>query len=106
MAASSAHIGALIGPEADPRRKETNVTFTPLASDPADWYPPMFVAYAMEFLSGGWFLHTDPDEPTSAFGPGSENGPCDSHGCVHVPIDVMTQLFPWAPTGTAVYIHY
>jgi lipoprotein-anchoring transpeptidase ErfK/SrfK len=66
----------------------------------------MQVAYAMEFLGGGFFLHTDPNEPDSAFGPGSEDGPDASHGCVHVPLDVMTQLFPWTPYGTVVHIHY
>jgi len=88
-------------------RKLTNTVFTspwPLGSQ--YYYSPMQVAYAMEFLSGGFFLHTDPNEPDSAFGPGSEDGPDASHGCVHVPLDVMTQLFPWAPDGTVVHIHY
>jgi len=88
-------------------RKLTNTVFTsPWPPGSQYYYSPMQVAYAMEFLGGGFFLHTDPNEPDSAFGPGSEDGPDASHGCVHVPLDVMTQLFPWTPYGTVVYIHY
>ena len=88
-------------------RKLTNTVFTsPWPPGSQYYYSPMPVAYAMEFLGGGFFLHTDPNEPDSAFGPGSENGPDASHGCVHVPLDVMTQLFPWTPYGTVVHIHY
>jgi lipoprotein-anchoring transpeptidase ErfK/SrfK len=75
------------------------------AGDP-NYYPPMFVAYAMEFLDGGYFLHTDPDEPIGSFGPGSQNGPYASHGCVHVPTPVMVRLYAWAGNGTRVVIHY
>ena len=98
-------------------RTETNVTF--YSSWPAGsryYYPPMFVAYALEFLApgvyGGYtahaalYLHSDPNEPDSAFGPGSESGPYASEGCVHVPTYMMQWLFPWAVDGTAVYIHY
>ena len=88
-------------------RKLANTVFTsPWPPGSQYYYSPMPVAYAMEFLGGGFFLHTDPNEPDSAFGPGSENGPDASHGCVHVPLDVMTQLFPWTPYGTVVHIHY
>jgi hypothetical protein len=71
-----------------------------------NYYPPMFVAYAMEFLDGGYYLHSDPDEPEGAYGRGSENGPYRSHGCVHVPYSVMESLFAWTPNGTTVHIHY
>jgi lipoprotein-anchoring transpeptidase ErfK/SrfK len=88
-------------------RKLTNTVFiSPWPPGSPDYYPPLQVAYAMEFRSGGFYLHTDPNEPDSAFGPGSENGPDASHGCVHVPLEVMSQLFPWAPYGTVVHIHY
>jgi L,D-transpeptidase-like protein len=86
--------------------KEKNVYFySPWPQGDPNYYPPMFVAYAMEFLDGGYFLHTDPDEPPNAFGPGSEDGQYASHGCVHVPIDAMTSLYAWAGQGTAVTIH-
>ena len=39
----------------------------------------------MEFRGGGFFIHDAPWEPTTAFGPGSENGVDASHGCVHMP---------------------
>ncbi len=87
--------------------KETDTYFySPWPQGDPNYYPPMFVAYAMEFLDGGFFLHTDPDEPASAFGLGSQNGPYASHGCVHVPMTAMVSLFAWAGPGTAVDIHY
>jgi lipoprotein-anchoring transpeptidase ErfK/SrfK len=87
--------------------KEQDVTFfSPWPQGDPNYYPPMPVAYAMEFLDGGYFLHTDADEPPSAFGPGSEDGPYASHGCVHVPTAVMERLYAWAADGTAVSIHY
>ena len=87
--------------------KERNVTFySPWPTSSPYYYSPMSVAYAEEFAGGGYFLHTDPNEPSSAFGPGSENGPNASHGCVHVPYGVMASLYAWAPYGTSVYIHY
>ncbi len=50
------------------------------------------------------FLHDDPAEPASAFGPGSENGPYASHGCVHVPHDAMAFLYRWLPIGAKVIV--
>ena len=87
--------------------KEQDVTFfSPWPQGDPNYYDPMPVAYAMEFLDGGYYLHTDPDEPVTAFGPGSEDGEYASHGCVHVPIGVMARLYMWADDGTAVTIHY
>lgn len=87
--------------------KEQDVYFySPWPQGDPNYYPPMFVAYAMEFLDGGYFFHTDADEPASAFGAGSEDGPYASHGCVHVPLSVMVPLYRWAAVGTIVQIHY
>ena len=87
--------------------KEQDVTFfSPWPQGDPNYYDPMPVAYALEFMDGGYFLHTDPDEPTDAFGTGSEDGQYASHGCVHVPMDVMALLYPWADDGTAVTVHY
>jgi len=87
--------------------KEQNVYFySPWPAGDPNYYPPMFIAYAMEFLDGGYFLHTDPDEPASAFGPTSEDGPYASHGCVHVPLAAMAYLYGWASDGTIVRLHY
>lgn len=87
--------------------KEQDVTFvSPWPEGDPNYYPPMPVAYAIEFLDGGYFLHTDPDEPVGAFGRGSEDGPYASHGCVHVPTEVMARLYGWTGDATTVTIHY
>jgi lipoprotein-anchoring transpeptidase ErfK/SrfK len=87
--------------------KRRNVYFySPWKPASPYYYSPMFVAYAMEFRQGGFYLHTDPAEPSGAFGAGSQNGPYASHGCVHVPYPVMVALFSWAGKGTQVRIHY
>lgn len=87
--------------------KQRNVTFySPWPRSSRYYYPPMFVAYAAEFAGGGYYLHTDPEEPLSAFGPGSQDGPYASHGCIHVPSEIMASLYAWAPFGTHVVIHY
>jgi len=67
------------------------------------WYPPTPVTWAMDFY-GGDFLHDDPGEPSDAFGTGSEDGPYASHGCVHVPHDVMAFLYRWLPIGSQVVV--
>jgi hypothetical protein len=75
--------------------KEQDVHFySPWPEGDPNYYPPMFVAYALEYLDG-FFLHSDPDEPDSAFGQGSENGLYARNGCVHVPYSAMTKLFDW-----------
>jgi len=67
------------------------------------WYPPAPVTWAMPFYDND-FLHDDPAEPEGAYGAGSEYGPYASHGCVHVPHDVMAFLFNWLPIGTPVIV--
>ena len=54
---------------------------------------------------GGFFIHDAPWEPSSAFGPGSQNGVDASHGCVHIPTPTMAWLYAWSPIGTTVIIH-
>lgn len=66
------------------------------------WYPPSWVTWALEFRSGGYFLHDAPWEPAGSYGAGSEYGPYASHGCVHVPYGAMQFLFAWTPDGTPV----
>jgi lipoprotein-anchoring transpeptidase ErfK/SrfK len=70
------------------------------------YYHPEKANYAMRYRYGGLFLHDAPWEPANAFGPGSQNGPSASHGCVHFPTPVMAWLYRWAPLGTTVIIHY
>jgi lipoprotein-anchoring transpeptidase ErfK/SrfK len=68
------------------------------------WYHTAWVNWAMEIVGDGTFLHDAPWQPAGTFGPGSENGPYSSHGCIHVPTPVMSWLFGWAPIGTEVIV--
>jgi lipoprotein-anchoring transpeptidase ErfK/SrfK len=68
------------------------------------WYHSAWVNWAMEIVGDGTFLHDAPWQPAGTFGPGSENGPYASHGCIHVPTPVMSWLFGWAPIGTEVIV--
>ncbi len=68
------------------------------------WYAPAWVNYVMEFINDGTFIHDWPDEPYASFGPGSENGPFASRGCVHVYEPVMAKLYQWTPIGTEVVV--
>ena len=69
----------------------------------AFWYPPSWTNWAMEFRSGGYFIHDAPWR--SWYGPGSStyNG---THGCVNVPYSPMATLWNWAPIGTTVVVQY
>jgi hypothetical protein len=69
------------------------------------YYSPENAHYAMEFVGGGFFIHDAPWEPSTAFGPGSQNGVDASHGCVHVPMPTMAWLYAWSPIGTTVIVH-
>jgi lipoprotein-anchoring transpeptidase ErfK/SrfK len=68
------------------------------------WYPTGTVTWVMEFDVGGYFLHDASWEPSSMFGPGSENSYVASHGCVHIPTPVMRWAYQWTPLGTPVII--
>jgi lipoprotein-anchoring transpeptidase ErfK/SrfK len=69
------------------------------------WYPTTVVHDAMQFNpADGSFIHSAEWEPASAFGPGSENGPYESHGCVHVQNGPLATLFNWANVGATVII--
>jgi lipoprotein-anchoring transpeptidase ErfK/SrfK len=68
------------------------------------YYYPSWTNWVMEFASGGYFIHDAPWEPNWQYGPGSENSSGASHGCVHIPSDVMQWLYGWTPDGTAVII--
>jgi lipoprotein-anchoring transpeptidase ErfK/SrfK len=67
------------------------------------YYPPAPVTWAMYFHDND-FMHDDPAEPASAFGHGSNLGPYASHGCVHVPTDVMRTLYSTVPDHTPVIV--
>ncbi len=68
------------------------------------YYTPETTQWALGYESGGYYIHDAPWEPADAYGPGSENGPSASHGCIHVPTDVMGWLYSWAANGTTVIV--
>ena len=85
--------------------KDTPITFySQWPKSSPYYYAPETAEFGMEFASGGFFFHDAPWEPTSAFGPGSEDGAYASHGCVHVPTATMQWLYAWSPIGTTVII--
>jgi lipoprotein-anchoring transpeptidase ErfK/SrfK len=68
------------------------------------WYPDTPVSSVAWFTDTGEGIHDASWEPASAFGPGSENGPYASHGCVHMPSDAQATLFAWVTVGTPVVV--
>lgn len=68
------------------------------------WYKATDVNYVMLFKGGGYFIHDWPPQEGAAFGPGTQAGRFGSHGCVHVPVGVLAQLYNWAPIGTTTII--
>jgi hypothetical protein len=70
-----------------------------------NYYTPFLASYAMEFLSGGYYIHNAPWEPLDAFGPGSQDDLADaSHGCVHTPLSALAWAYSWTPYGTPVVV--
>jgi lipoprotein-anchoring transpeptidase ErfK/SrfK len=68
------------------------------------YYSPTWVYNAMEFIGDGTFIHNADWQPDASYGPGSQNGPYSSHGCVHVIDGPLAQLYDWAPIGTTVVV--
>ena len=69
------------------------------------WYPTTVVHDAMLVNpADGTFIHSADWEPASAYGPGSENGPFASHGCMHVQDGPLATLFNWVQVGATVII--
>ncbi len=92
--------------------KLSPTTFTsPWPQGSPNWYPPTYINYALEFKSGGFFLHDATWH--SVFGPGTNGGHYDpefgwqdgSHGCVAMPLNAAAWLYNWAPLGTIVNIY-
>jgi hypothetical protein len=87
--------------------KYSPITFiSPWPTSSPYYYSPENAQYGMEFRGGGFFIHDAPWEPSTAFGPGSQNGVDASHGCVHFPTPTMAWLYGWSPVGTTVIITY
>ncbi len=84
-------------------RRSPYTFISPWPKGSAYYYPPAPVTWAMFFYDND-FLHDEPSEPVSAFGKGSNFGPYASHGCVHVPTDVMRTLYYTVPDHTPVIV--
>lgn len=69
------------------------------------WYPDTVVQMVAWFTTSGEGLHDAAWEPLSAYGPGSQNGPFASHGCIHVPPAAESTLFAWVQIGTPVVVY-
>lgn len=90
--------------------KQTNITFySPWPVGSPFYYFPTHINYAMQFKSGGFYIHDAWWRylfgPGSQFahraGDGTESG---THGCVNLPEDTTLALFNWTHVGTPVII--
>jgi lipoprotein-anchoring transpeptidase ErfK/SrfK len=70
--------------------------------NPYPWAGCAKMNWAMEFESSGYFLHDAPWRYT--YGPGTDTEANGTHGCVNVPHDQMSWLYPWTDVGTPVII--
>ena len=70
-----------------------------------DWYPDTPVQMVVWFTKNGEGLHDASWQPDSTLGPGSQNGPYASHGCIHLPLPAVRILFTWATIGTPVVVY-
>ena len=68
------------------------------------YYPPTVVQQVVWFTNTGEGLHDASWQPYG-WGPGSQNGPFASHGCVHVPVGSENFLYDWADVGTPVVVY-
>ena len=78
--------------------------FSPWPMGSPFYYPPTWTSWVMEFADGGYFIHDAWWEPSYEYGPGGEDSAGASHGCIHIPTDVMQWLYGWTPNGTPVII--
>lgn len=85
--------------------------YSPWPYGSPNWYPPTYINYALEFLSGGYFLHDSWWH--TVYGPGTNGWHYDptygwqwgSHGCVSMALNTAAWLYSWAPIGTTVQIN-
>jgi lipoprotein-anchoring transpeptidase ErfK/SrfK len=86
-------------------RKDSPWTMrSPWPKGSPEWYPDTPVRMVLWFTDNGEGLHDASWQPDATLGPGSQDGPFASHGCVHVPLAAVTTLFQWAPVGTPVVV--
>jgi len=87
-------------------RKDSPWTMqSPWPKGSPEWYPDTPVRMVLWFTDNGEGLHDASWQPDATLGPGSQNGPFASHGCVHLPLAAVTTLFQWAPIGTPVVVY-
>ena len=87
-------------------RKDSPWTMqSPWPKGSPEWYPDTPVRMVLWFTENGEGLHDASWQPDATLGPGSQNGPYASHGCVHLPLAAVTTLFQWAPIGTPVVVY-
>jgi lipoprotein-anchoring transpeptidase ErfK/SrfK len=70
-----------------------------------EWYPDTVVRMVVWFTKNGEGLHDASWQPAATLGPGSQDGPYASHGCIHLTLAAITTLFTWAPIGTPVVVY-
>jgi lipoprotein-anchoring transpeptidase ErfK/SrfK len=70
-------------------------------SSPYYWAGCAKMDWAMEFEASGYFIHDAPWR--SRYGPGT-NDSNGTHGCVNVPHNAMSWLYPWTDMGTTVVV--
>ena len=87
-------------------RKDSPWTMqSPWPKGSPEWYPDTPVRMVLWFTDNGEGLHDASWQPDATLGPGSQNGPFASHGCVHLPLAAVTTLYQWAPIGTPVVVY-
>ena len=87
-------------------RKDSPWTMqSPWPKGSPEWYPDTPVRMVLWFTDNGEGLHDASWQPDATLGPGSQNGPFASHGCVHLPLAAVTTLYQWAPIGTPVIVY-
>jgi lipoprotein-anchoring transpeptidase ErfK/SrfK len=70
-----------------------------------EWYPDTVVEMVVWFTKNGEGLHDASWQPATTLGPGSQNGPFASHGCIHLTLAAIRALFTWAAIGTPVVVY-
>src|SRR5205085_9749990 len=58
-----------------------------------EWYPDTPVQMVLWFTRNGEGLHDASWQPDPTLGPGSQNGPFASHGCIHLPLLAVQVLY-------------
>jgi len=87
-------------------RKDSPWTMqSPWPKGSPEWYPDTVVQMVVWFTKNGEGLHDASWQPASTLGPGSQNGPFASHGCIHLTTAAIRTLFEWAPIGTPVVVY-